>query len=415
MATEGDCRVGADGADRGLRRGSRREGRRRAKKAATPAATVAAKPDISKAGDVTLTVWDQEVRGGQKQADRAAQQGVPGEVPERQDRARREVLRGPDQDAQARRLRARRRPTWSRPTRAARSWASWSRRACCARSPTTPRSTAGRTRYSPLLLDLNKFSSDGKEFGSGDLYGLSQMGEIVGVFYNKTKVPTPPTTLDEFEASLQEAKDEGEIPIQFGNLEKWPGIHNFESVLGQTADKQAIRDFVFAKDGASFDNPEFVAGADEDQGVGRQGLLQQELQRHRLRPGVAGVRQGQGPLPDRRHVGDRRPRGADGRRCRLHADARQGSRGARCRSAASRCRSRSRPSAKNPDVAAAYIDFLTDANAAKVLVETDNLPAMKDAPAPARRRRAPSGDRVAEAQRGRRRDPVPGLHDADVL
>jgi raffinose/stachyose/melibiose transport system substrate-binding protein len=38
--------------------------------------------------------------------------------------------------------------------------------------------------------------------------------------------------------------------------------------------------------------------------------------------------------------------------------------------------------AKNPDVAAAYIDFLTDANAAKVLVDTDNLPAMKDAPAP---------------------------------
>jgi raffinose/stachyose/melibiose transport system substrate-binding protein len=33
--------------------------------------------------------------------------------------------------------------------------------------------------------------------------------------------------------------------------------------------------------------------------------------------------------------------------------------------------------AKNPDVAAAYIDFLTDANAQKVLAETDNLPAMK--------------------------------------
>jgi raffinose/stachyose/melibiose transport system substrate-binding protein len=29
-----------------------------------------------------------------------------------------------------------------------------------------------------------------------------------------------------------------------------------------------------------------------------------------------------------------------------------------------------------PDVAAAYIEFLTDANAARVLVQTDNLPAM---------------------------------------
>ena len=32
---------------------------------------------------------------------------------------------------------------------------------------------------------------------------------------------------------------------------------------------------------------------------------------------------------------------------------------------------------KNPDVAAAYIDFVTDANAGKVLAETGNLPAME--------------------------------------
>ena len=43
-------------------------------------------------------------------------------------------------------------------------------------------------RYSATLLDLNRFSADGKEFGTGNLYGLSQMGEIVGVFYNKEKV-----------------------------------------------------------------------------------------------------------------------------------------------------------------------------------------------------------------------------------
>jgi raffinose/stachyose/melibiose transport system substrate-binding protein len=32
---------------------------------------------------------------------------------------------------------------------------------------------------------------------------------------------------------------------------------------------------------------------------------------------------------------------------------------------------------KNPDVAAAYIDFITNAEAGQVLVETNNLPAMK--------------------------------------
>ena len=180
-------------------------------------------------------------------------------------------------------------------------------------------------RYSPTLLDLNKFSSDGAEFGSGDLYGLSQTGEIVGVFYNKEKVPTPPTTLDEFEASLQEAKDAGETPIMFGNLEEWPGIHNFESVLGQTADKQAVRDFVFAKDGASFDNPEFQAEAATKivEWVDK-GYFNKDFNGTKLRPGVAGVREGQEPLPDRGHVGDGRPRQGDGRQGRLHADARPG-------------------------------------------------------------------------------------------
>ena len=174
------------------------------------------------------------------------------------------------------------------------------------------------------------------------------MGEIVGVYYNKTKVPTPPTTLDEFEASLQEAKDAGETPIMFGNLEKWPGIHNFESVLGQTADKQAIRDFVFAKDGATFDNPEFVAGATKikewvDKGYFNKDFngidydpAWQEFAKGKSRYLIAGTWV-TADLAD-----------ADGRRCRLHADARPGSRTRRSRSAASRCRSRSPSRPRTP-------------------------------------------------------------------
>ena len=116
-------------------------------------------------------------------------------------------------------------------------------------------------RYSKLLLDLNSFSSDGTQFGSGNLYGLSQMGEIVGVFYNREKVTEPPTTLDEFEQSLAEAKQAGDIPIQFGNLDKWPGIHEYETVLAQTADKQQVRDFVFAREGARSTRPSSPAAA----------------------------------------------------------------------------------------------------------------------------------------------------------
>jgi raffinose/stachyose/melibiose transport system substrate-binding protein len=203
----------------------------------------------------------------------------------------------------------------------------------------------------------------------------------VGVFYNKTKVPTPPTTLDEFEASLQEAKDAGETPIQFGNLEKWPGIHNFESVLGQTADKQAIRDFVFAKDGASFDNPEFVAGATKIKEWVDKGYFNKNFNGTDYDPAWQAFAKGKSryliagtwvtaDLADQmgEDVGFMLMPGKDP-------------------AAPVSLGGESLPftitsSAKNPDVAAAYIDFLTDANAAKVLNDTNNLPAMKDAPAP---------------------------------
>ena len=71
---------------------------------------------------------------------------------------------------------------------------------------------------------------------------------------------------------------------------------------------------------------------------------------------------------------------------------------------------------KHADVAAAYIDFITNAKAADVLVETDNLPAMQ-AERPAGRRRSQKDIFAAwkTAQRHRRPDAVHGLRDADVL
>ena len=65
-----------------------------------------AKVDVAKAGDVTLTIWDQEVRGGQKKQITQLNKDVPGHVSERDDQARREVVRRPQYDPQARGLRA---------------------------------------------------------------------------------------------------------------------------------------------------------------------------------------------------------------------------------------------------------------------------------------------------------------------
>jgi len=352
-----------------------------ASKKATPAATVAAKPDISKVGDVTLTVWDQNVRGGQNKEIEELNKQFMAKYPnvkiERTAKSFEDLLKtvklavsgpkAPDvvQANQGRGIMGEMvKAGLIRPVTDYAKVYGWS------------------DRYSPTLLALNSFSPDGKEFGSGDLYGLSQAGEIVGVFYDKEKVATPPTTLDEFEASLQEAKDAGETPIMFGNLDKWPGIHNFESVLGQTADKQAIRDFVFAKPGASFDNPEFTAGAAKLKEWVDRGYFNKNFNGTAYDPAYQSFAKGKSryliagtwltaDLADEMgdSVGFMLMPGKD-----PNAPVSLGGEDLPWSITSA---------AKNPDVAAAYIDFLTDANAAKVLVETDNLPAMKNAPAPA--------------------------------
>jgi raffinose/stachyose/melibiose transport system substrate-binding protein len=346
----------------------------------TPAATAAAKPDISKLGDVTLTVWDQMVRGGQNQEvtelNKQFMAKYPNVTIERtkksfEDLQKTVKLAVSGNDA----------PDVVQANQG-RGVMGQMVKAKLLRPITDYSKVYGwEDRYSPLLLDLNKFSSDGKEFGSGDLYGLSQMGEIVGVYYNKTKVPTPPTTLTEFEASLQEAKDAGETPIMFGNLEKWPGIHNFESVLGQTADKQAIRDFVFAKEGASFDTPEFTAGAAKIDDWVKKGYFNKNFNGTDYDPAWKDFAKGKSRyliagtwvVADlAKQMGDKvgfmlMPGKDPNAPVSLGGEDLPWS---------------ITTAAKNPDVAAAYIDFLTDANAAKVLVDTDNLPAMKDAPAP---------------------------------
>lgn len=348
---------------------------------ATPAATVEAKPDISQAGDVTLTVWDQNVRGGQnaeiEELNKQFMAKYPNVKIERTAKSFEDLLKtvklavsGPDAPdiVQANQGRG----TMGEMVKAG-----------LIRPITDYAKVYGwEDRYSPTLLALNSFSSDGKEFGSGDLYGLSQMGEIVGVFYNKEKIPSPPTTLTEFEASLQEAKDAGDTPIMFGNLEKWPGIHNFESVLGQTADKQAIRDFVFAKDGATFDNPDFVAGATKIKEWVDKGYFNKDFNGTDYDPAWQAFAKGKSPYliagtwvtaDLQEQMGDKvgfmlmpgqdpeAPVSLGGEDLPWSITT----------------------AAKNPDVAAAYIDFLTDANAAQVMVDTDNLPAMKGAPAPA--------------------------------
>jgi raffinose/stachyose/melibiose transport system substrate-binding protein len=118
-----------------------------------------------------------------------------------------------------------------------------------------------KDRVSQNVLAVSSWSPDGKEFGAGSLFGYTTLGEIVGVYYNKAMLAdlglTLPTTFDEFEQDLAAAKQAGEIPIQFGNNDAFPGIHEFAVIQDQMAPVSELSDFIFGSQGdqLSFDTP----------------------------------------------------------------------------------------------------------------------------------------------------------------
>lgn len=115
-----------------------------------------------------------------------------------------------------------------------------------------------RDLYAASLHARNSFSADGKTYGEGNLYGISNTAEVVGVYYWKQAFEELglelPTTFGEFEAMLQTIKDAGQTPIAFGSLDGWPAIHEYSAIEHPFSDPQHIDDFIFRREGATFVN-----------------------------------------------------------------------------------------------------------------------------------------------------------------
>jgi raffinose/stachyose/melibiose transport system substrate-binding protein len=237
------------------------------------------------------------------------------------------------------------------------------------------------TYYPQQLLNLNKFSADGKDWQTGNLYGVSQTGEIVGVYYNRQvladlKLPVP-KTISEFEATLPKIKASGMLPIAYGDVEKSPGIHLYGITQASVAGSQAVNDLVTAKSGAWTDGPS-VAAAQKIQDWAKAGYLTE---------GANGISRDDA-LAD-----------FDAGKAAYHIDGTW-----QLATVSKALKSKAgfvalgpdgsttpvttggeglawaiTTGSKHPDVAAAYIDFITNADAAQVLIDTGNLPTVPPA------------------------------------
>src|SRR5215211_3594269 len=118
--------------------------------------------------------------------------------------------------------------------------------------------------YSPETLQQFKWTDDGKTFGEGTLWGVAQTGQSVGVFANKAKLdaagvdPASMKTFADFEAALPKLKASlpaDEPVVALGNKDQYGAIHLWGMVQGAYTPAQDVRDWIFQKDGATFDTP----------------------------------------------------------------------------------------------------------------------------------------------------------------
>ena len=103
-----------------------------------------------------------------------------------------------------------------------------------------------------------QLSDNGSVHGEGRQLGIPGGASFVGVFYNKALLAQAglavPTTLDEFTAALQTARDAGITPIALGALDDG-GIHLWGSLVNSLIGPQAAQNWVNGKAGSTIDLP----------------------------------------------------------------------------------------------------------------------------------------------------------------
>lgn len=119
---------------------------------------------------------------------------------------------------------------------------------------------------SPSIQTTCRYDENGI-MGSGPLYGVTDYGEFVMVYYNKDMFKEygveVPTTLDEFNAVAETFLENDITPIALGTLDKWPVTQNFYELALYKADRKFIDDFELLKGDVDFHGPEFTYAAEE--------------------------------------------------------------------------------------------------------------------------------------------------------
>jgi raffinose/stachyose/melibiose transport system substrate-binding protein len=150
-------------------------------------------------------------------------------------------------------------------------------------------------------LMVNRFNDDGTVMGEGNLVAVAPAIQYVGVFYNKEKLAdlgvTDVSTIDSkdaFLALLDQAKAAGELPVMLGDSDRWPALHNLSLLNGWYVTPQAINDWVFNKEGATYNDAGHIQGAQDFQDWMANGYFNADALATSFNDAVARFGQGEG-------------------------------------------------------------------------------------------------------------------------
>jgi raffinose/stachyose/melibiose transport system substrate-binding protein len=104
----------------------------------------------------------------------------------------------------------------------------------------------------------HQVAPDGSQIGTGSFFGVPMaQGGFITVYYSREKFDklklTPPTTFDDFSKALATAKAAGEVPMMIGTQDQWLSTATLFAVMDVFADKDKIANFVYGIGGSASD------------------------------------------------------------------------------------------------------------------------------------------------------------------
>ncbi|WP_114853137.1 ABC transporter substrate-binding protein [Brachybacterium sp. YJGR34] len=218
--------------------------------------------DIAALGEITLVVWDQEVRGAQNDAIEALIEAFRAEYPnvtiERNSQSFDDL-----QQQTGLALSGNDVPDVLQVNNARGDMGAFVADGLLTDLTGYAEAYGWTERYAPSVLGKMSYSADGVTFGEGSLYGLAQTGEVCGIYYSQAKLDElgleAPATWDDVFALVEAAATAGEQPIMLGNLDQWPALHVFGPLQAHYVDAETIVTLGMGNAGADWTSEENVA------------------------------------------------------------------------------------------------------------------------------------------------------------